>query len=520
MGHLTNVRGYYGRPDTLMNTPSGTQMIRIGSLYIDPQQRMVYRNDETVSLGSRAFDLLMSLVEAQGRLLSKDEILTLVWPDVVVEENNIQVHISALRKLFGDQRDRIRTVPGRGYQLVPEQSEPGEIAIRALSRQSAVWGYPNVIGREKEIQDCGRILETHRLLTIVGAGGIGKTTLARALGSGEAGARFGSVFFVELAPVDREQGVLVALARACGIESSDVDLDAIERVLARAPSLVVLDNAEHVGDQTAAVALAVLAMATQTRVVVTSREVLRVPSEQVYSLPPLRTPMTSASADSILECASVRLFFLRMWNANQALSRQMDVVTTVGDICRRLDGIPLAIELAAARATALGIAGVRDLLDDRLQLLTGGHRTALPRHQTLRATFDWSYGFLDERSRIVFRRLSLFLGGFDFTVACAAICDESISLTCLMHCLVDLAEKSLLTVTMDGPTATYRLSESARAYAVRKLEEEGEADWVAERGERSKVLPTSRDARSRSASMAMRYRWPGVRPEVEMAFMR
>jgi predicted ATPase/DNA-binding winged helix-turn-helix (wHTH) protein len=463
-------------------------MIQIGNLQVYLERREIRHDGATLHMGSRAFDILALLIHADGTLVSKDEIMRRVWPTSCVEENNLQVHVAALRKALGCDRSLIKTIPGRGYQLVRPKWPPLDVhrAGRSHPWPDLPVNLSKLVGRDSAVSDIATLLGEVRSLTLVGAGGIGKTSLAIEVAH-RIGERFrDGVCFLELAALSKADAVLAAVAAgadAHGAQCAACPASArwIADALSDQQRLVVLDNAEHVIDVVTDLVAAFVARAPGLRVLVTSREPLRLDGETIFRVPPLDVPAADAPLDEVVAHSAVQLFLCRARAIDHNLGADPQSVRLAGDICRRLDGIALAIELAAARAATLGIEGVYERLDDRLQLLTGGNRRSLPRHQTLRATFDWSYALLDPPSRTVFRRLGVFVGAFTFESICAVAMDPGMSIGSLIASISELAAKSLLNVELDGAKARYRLSESTRAYAMDKLRDEGEVRRIAAR---------------------------------------
>ncbi|PHP84969.1 transcriptional regulator [Burkholderia sp. AU18528] len=464
-------------------------MVQIGTLSVDFEQRDIRRHGASLRIGARALDILEVLHRASGSVVSKDDIMDAVWPGLIVEENRLQVHVATLRKALGASRDLIKTVPGRGYLLVASPS-PGPDLVPAADAP-AVAAPPDapassllapLVGRDAEIAQIVDMLERTPVVTLVGAGGIGKTSLAVRVAHGVRSRSRERVLFVELARASTRDDMLIALAAELGLDTQGVP--AIERIgdaFATSRCLLVLDNAEHIVDLVASLVETLTSRAGSPRVLVTSREPLHISAEAVLRMSPLAVPDGGASVPEMVRCSAVELFLERVRTAAPDCPVDEAGVRVIADICRRLDGLPLAIELAAARVATLGLAVVASRLDDRLNLLTGGLRSALPRHQTLRATFDWSYVLLDPAARALFRRMGCFIGPFSFDAARAVATEPGTSAADMIAVLGELVAKSLVTVEFHGAYARYRLTESTRAYALEKLHNEGEFERIVAR---------------------------------------
>src|SRR5580700_9279871 len=411
--------------------------LKFGRFQVLPRRREFLAEGVPVPLGSRAFDVLMVLIEAGGELVTKDEILARVWPGIVVEEHSLQFHISALRKVLGEDRGFIKTISGRGYRFAADIiTDAGE--ERALADRGAALPSPplpdaesptnlpapssELIGREVELSEVTGLVTAHRLVTLVGAGGIGKSRLGREVGRQMLPRFADGVWVAELGLLSDPDLVPVTAATTLGLElaAGAVTPERVAAALGAKQLLLVLDNCELVIDAAARMAEVLLRANPTAQVMATSREPLRAEDEYLYRVPPLAAPPEGTEdIEDLLGYGAVQLFVARVRATEPHFAPDQRIAAAIAAICRRLDGIALAIELAAARAAALGVEGVATHLDDRFHLLIGGRRTALPRHQTLRSTLDWSYELLSEAERVVFCRLSIFAGSFALAEATA-----------------------------------------------------------------------------------------------------
>jgi predicted ATPase/DNA-binding winged helix-turn-helix (wHTH) protein len=455
-------------------------MIRIGPLHVLLEKREVRLNGEPLRIGNRAFDVLELLIEAEGEVVSKDEIMRRVWAHTVVEENNLQVQIATLRKALGADRGRIVTAAGRGYRLVAAHDEADTSALVQASQrppEPPVSFDPSVlVGRQRMIEEILIELERSRVVTLVGAGGIGKTRAAEETAARVASQFEDGIVFVPLASVSNPRFALDALASALRMAApvGGLSLDAIVAHLANRRLLILLDNCEHLIDVAAQIAGTITDANPGISVLATSREALRIPGERLHPVPPLDVPAEGDASDAIVRTAAVQLFVTRARACDPYLSLDASSLRMIGSLCRRLDGLPLAIELAAARATALGIEVLTGHLDDHFRLLAGGFRTALPRHQTLKAMLDWSYRLLDESERGLLRLLGVFLDGFSLDAVYHIVNARGFSRTMTLDALGGLVSKSLVIRESVNGTTRYRLLAVTRAYALQQLEDNGE----------------------------------------------
>ena len=457
--------------------------IRFGRGEVRPAERQLLIDGQPAGIGARAFDLLVALIERRDRVVPKGELLDVVWPGVFVEENNLQVHVSALRKLLGPQA--ISTIPGRGYRFTLDldaadsaRQPPAVPAAAAQPQEPARGNLPAdlspLIGRDDAVRELLRLIETHRLVTITGAGGMGKTTLALAVAR-QVRAQFNDgAWLIELASISDPALVPQAVAQTLRIAVTEPGTaqDRLIDVLATQQLLIVVDNSEHVADAAGRLVLALTTRVPGLRVLITSQKRLNIPGEAVLKLGPLATP-TEFQRGDIEHFGAVRLFVERA----QALQPNFAITSgnaeAVVDICRRLDGMPLAIELAAARVRLFGVDGVRQRLGERFKLLTGGSPAAAPRHQALLATIDWSYQQLSDYERAVLSQLSTCVGGFGLELAQRMCADEAHDAWAVVEALSSLVDGSLVQVE-PGDLPRYRLLESTRAYALERLAQTGQ----------------------------------------------
>lgn len=447
-------------------------VIGVGPLAVDVEARTVSRDGVPYPLGRRAIDLLLTLIAFRGQVVSRDSILKAVWPDSAVEDNNLQVHIVALRKALGNERDLIRTVPGRGYMLTYEGALPANrhtpgthYGIRPVSQ---------VFGRENDLDQLAHLLSYYRLVTLVGIGGVGKTTLATQYCAWAKQAYGERIKFVSLAPITEatvaKEIIRSALAELTEQLASHVDSPQGDTVT---QALLILDNCEQILDPVADELARAFVAETRIRVLVTSRTSLGLSEEAVHHVMPLPVPPADADLSSIAKYDSIRLFLDRARRGSTAYATDLQDLSSVATICRKLDGIPLALELAANRSNAIGIDAVASRLDDRFTLLTNGANDVLPQHQTLKAVFDWSYSLLTEGEQYLFRYASRFAPTFSLDAAIYVMERLGASRNDAAEAISGLISKNLLAA--DAKHAQrFQFLESTRAYANERLTRDGQ----------------------------------------------
>ena len=469
------------------------RMISFGPFRLFPGERQLFDADKPLSVGSRALDILIALVERPGQLISKKELMAQVWPNVYVDPANLTVHVAALRRILGDGREGNRylvNIPGRGYRFVAPVSV-AEKEAPWLSPQFVpkhAHNLPNqitrLVGRAEAIRFLATHLTTDRLLTIVGPGGIGKTSVAIAVAEEVASNYAHGAWLIDLAPISNPSMVAGALGAVLGLELlSETPISSLVEQLRETQLLLVFDNCEHVAEAVASVAVDILRGASGVRILATSREPLRAEGERRFRLPPLEVPPISAplTAADALRFSAVELFVERTAARLDDFELSDLDAPIVADLCRKLDGIALAIEFAAGRIDTFGVRGLSARLDGGLQLLIGGYRSALPRHQTMRAVLDWSFDWLPKAERVVLNRLSVFAGDFELDAACAVASGGDIAAFEVADHVTNLVAKSLVAADIGGKVPQYRLLATTRAYALEKLQQSGEFDLVARR---------------------------------------
>jgi predicted ATPase/DNA-binding winged helix-turn-helix (wHTH) protein len=462
-----------------------TEIYRFGSFEVRPSQRAVLREGQAVPVGARALDLLIVLIECRGRLVTKSDLLDTVWAGLVVEEANVQVQVSGLRRLLGP--GVIATVPGRGYRFCATlecDTAPADEAGSTPGREAWTRRQTNLpaaveplIGRAAEVDEVVDWLERHRLVAILGPGGIGKTRLAQEVGHRSIAKHPDGVWLIDLAPLDSAWHIVIAMANAAHVQVGGEGPEALEQLLSSLESrrmLVILDNSEHLTAAVGAFIEALQSRAAGVRVLVTSQEPVASSACLTYRLGPLGIPAAGQRIEQARTAGALQLLEARARAVDRRFALTPDNVDAAVDVVTQLDGNPLAIEMAAARVPALGLAALRRRLDERLELLRQTRKASLPRQQTLRATLEWSHSLLNPAEQAALRRLAAFVGSFRLDVAQAAVADTAVDEWAALDAISALVDKSLVQLEAIEPPR-YRLLDTVRLFGMEQWALLGEA---------------------------------------------
>ena len=471
---------------TLVSAAPLTDVCSFGPFQLFASARRLEKDGVAVDIGSRAFDILAALVEQRGKVIGNRELIARVWRDVIVEESSLRVNIAGLRRALGDTGGNyIANIPGQGYCFVAPLS--GKAATPASASPAFAYPLPGklarMVGRAETVEALSQQLRTQRFINIVGPGGIGKTTTAVAVAHKLLDEFKGAVCFIDLVPLASGELLVSTIAATLGLMSGAATLQGLTALLQDQQLLLVLDNCEHLIEPVAELTERLFQGAPRLFILATSREPLRVEGEHTHRLAPLDSPPASdtLSAAQALTFPAVQLFVERAAAGGDHFAFVDADAAAVAEICRKLDGIALAIELGASRVSAYGVRGTAQLLDNRFRLSWQGRRTAMPRHQTLKAMLDWSYNLLPEFERMVLRRLSTFIGDFSLEAAGEVAADDQTDAMHVIEAVGGLVAKSLASTASGAAVMRYRLLDSVRVYAIDKLRESGEAAQVARR---------------------------------------
>lgn len=484
--------------------PWSDEIVEFGPFRLHVGGRLLQRNGVDVKLGSRSLDLLIALVERAGDVLSLRELIARAWAGLVVDEANVRVNIANIRKCLGEGKDGARyivNVPGRGYSFVapvtrartssssrnleaPPTSpdpRPGSQPPVSVSEHSLPERLGRLIGRDTSVRALVELLSKHRFVSIIGPGGMGKTTVAVSVAHTLLDTFGGAVYYVDLASVTDASLVPATIASVLGLKVRVQDpKPSILAFFCARRALLVLDNCEHLIDETASLAEWLYKSAPQTHLLATSRELLRVEGEHVNILPPLDVPplRDGMTASDAMAFPAVQLFMDRVAASGVQETLTDETAPLAVEICRKTDGIALAIEWAAGRVRSHGLRGTAELINSRFNLLWQGRRSAPPRHQTLQAMLDWSYNLLSESERRVLYRLSVFVGPFQLAAAQRVARDAVLTEVEVAAVIASLVDKSLLSPSMLSGVDYLRLLDTTRMYASGKLAESGEINSV------------------------------------------
>ena len=462
--------------------------ISFGPYRLFAKSRLLEKDGVPHHLGGRALDILIFLAERAGEVVDKRELIKRIWSDVHVDEGSLRFHITTLRKALGDAGEVSRyvvNVPGRGYCFTAPLLRPAAAESRtppAASPRSLPSPLARMIGRDEAVAKIIAELAQHRFVTIVGPGGIGKTSVALAVAHRELETFAGQVYFVDFGALTDARLVPGTIAAALGLTvNSDDPMPGLLTSLRSRRTLLVFDSCEHFIDELGPLAERIVQEADELHILATSRESFRTEGERVHRLFPLDCPPArdGLGLAEVLAYPASQLFVERIAESLSEFELSEEDAPLVAEICRRLDGIALAIELAAGRVNAYGIAGTASLLDSRFSLLWRGRRTAIPRHQTLSAALAWSYDLLPAAESATLRALSVFVGPFTLEAALAVASSQGIGEPEAVEAISNLLSKSLIATSPAERRLRYRLLDTTRAFVGDKLVEHGEADRIA-----------------------------------------
>lgn len=467
--------------------------LSFGPFSLIVSERLLTKSGAAIDLGGRALDILIVLISTPNEVVSKKDLMSRVWPDVVVEEGSLRFHMASLRKALGDGKDGARyitTIAGRGYCFVApvarvsEQHEAAPIATPSFPHANLPNRLSRMVGRDDDVLKLSSHLIASRFVTIVGAGGVGKTTVAVAVAHHLAEAFAGSVLFVDLGMLSDQKLAATAVASMLGLSvQSDNVWPTLMAYLHDKRILLILDTCEHLVEPVASLAASIIEVAPHVHILATSREALRAEGEHIYRLDALACPPDAPglTAEAAQQFPAIQLFMERAVASGARFEVSDADAPIVASICRKLDGVALAIELAARRVESYGLQQTAELLDQRLTLLWHGSRTAPPRQKTLQATLDWSYELLSGLERAVLRRLAVFVGHFTLDAALEVVTSATLDRSIVFSAIDSLVEKSMVATRPVGAMMRYRLLDTTRAYTLETSIDEAEAVELAVR---------------------------------------
>lgn len=460
-----------------------------GEFRLLPYRSRLLRGHKIIPLPSRATRLLIFLVERHSRIVSRDEIFADVWAGVTVGDAALWKQIRLIRIALGSQA--VKTLPGYGYRFGMEVRQPEALSIAARASDPPAdyvppghFERPGLVGRSDELAEVLDLMARNRLVTIAGPGGVGKTRLVIELGQRVAGKYRDGVWLIDLAPLIDPALAVSATATVLGVPlgNTETSIEALVAAIAKRRLVLIFDNCECLVSAAADLIQTLLNRVPGVSVLVTSQEILRLPTESVYRLDPLALPPDTNSqqykADEIVSYSAIELFVTRARAADRRFRLNDGNALEVAAICRALEGLPLALEMAAARLEVLGVKGLHRCLGERLAVLVDRSRIGDARHRSLRAMVEWSHSLLDPADQEVFRRLAVFRGGFSLDAAVAVVGADGAETWAAVDALQRLIDKSLVMVEA-GETPRYRMLETLRIFAIAALEASGEREKVA-----------------------------------------
>jgi predicted ATPase/DNA-binding winged helix-turn-helix (wHTH) protein len=470
-----------------MGSTESDDVVEFGPFRLHKEHRRLFCGAGEVHLGGRAMEMLVTLARKKGDVVHKEALYNAAWPGLFVHEANLKVTIASLRRTlreYSPGEDYIRTLVGRGYwlsdQVIAEAFQP--IADLPVTANTQFPELGPVVGRDAEIATLRDKIATNRLTTIVGPGGVGKTTLAVATMQLVEDEEGGSITFIDLARAAGEEFVIPAVATALGISAGGQDrLGAISSILTRRKTLLLLDTCEHVLNTVAHFCDVILANTRDVRILATSRQDLRVKREEVFRLAPLQVPPSGRNytAEQVLRYSAPQLL-VELASGKGKYTIEDGEAAAVAEICRRLDGMPLAIEFVSSRLASRGAPEVLKELDDRFTTLVGRNPDGPRRQHTLLATLEWSYALLTKNEAAVLRAISIFMGAFDMNAVVSVVAKHGLDPTAVFDAVAGLRAKSMLSVEQLAGEMRYRLLDSTRAFAGNLRETSGEMPAVSE----------------------------------------